>query len=214
MKVRVSDVMTRKVITIGSSTPLKDAALTMAHSRVSGLPVVDEDRLVGMVTESDFVSRLAEDDTGLMAILFNRERHETRGSVGEVMSGEPVTCGPDDTVTVAARLMSKNNVKRLPVVDAAGSLVGIVSRADLMSVFARPDERIAADIRLGGVEDLVGAGGSVEVDVKDGVVHLDGNVGTTTEKRMLEEYARQAAGVVSVESSLEVSFDDTRLPPP
>jgi CBS domain-containing protein len=214
MKVRVSDVMTRKVITIGSSTPLKDAALTMARSRVSGLPVVDEGRLVGMVTESDFVSRLAENDTRLMAILFNRERDETVGSVGEVMSTEPVTCTPDDTVTVAARIMSKNNVKRLPVMDSAGNLVGIVSRADLMSVFARPDERIASDVRLGGVEELVGAGDSVDVNVTDGVVRLNGKVGTTTEKRMLEEFARHVAGVVSVESALEVSYDDTRLPPP
>lgn len=214
MKVRVSDVMTRKVITIGSSIPLKDAALTMARSRVSGLPVVDDGQLVGVVTESDFVALLAEDDQGLMAILFNRERQEVGGSVGEVMSREPVTCGPDDSVTVAARIMSRNNVKRLPVLDSGGQLVGIVSRADLMSVFARADERIATDIRLGGVEELVGAGDAVAVDVRDGVVHLDGKVGTTTEKRMLEEFARQVAGVVSVESSLEVAFDDTRLPPP
>ncbi|MGA7272225.1 MAG: CBS domain-containing protein [Acidimicrobiia bacterium] len=213
MKVRVSDVMTRKVITISSSTPLKEAALIRARSRVSGLPVVDEGRLVGVVTESDFVSRLAEDDTGLMSILFNRERHEAAGSVGELMSREPLTCGPDDTVTVAARIMFRNSVKRLPVLDTDGNLVGIVSRADLMSVFARPDERIALDIRQGGVEELVGAGDSVEVSVSDGIVRLTGKVGTTTEKRMLEEFARQVAGVVSVESSLDVSFDDRRLPP-
>lgn len=213
MKVRVSDVMTTDVITIGSGTPLKDAAITMARHRVSGLPVVDEGALVGIVTESDFVARLASTDAGLMAVVFRRDTPELSGLVRDAMTPEPHVIEPHQSVAAAARLMTRHGVKRLPVVDSNGVLVGIVSRADLMSLFARPDDDIAADITAHGVEGLVGAGDTVQVRVTDGVVSLAGTVGTVTEKRMLEEYARNVAGVVRVESGLGASVDDTRLPP-
>jgi CBS domain-containing protein len=110
--------------------------------------------------------------------------------------------------------MSEHSIKRLPVVDRNGALVGIVSRADLMSVFARPDELIASDILNEGVVGLVGAArDEVSVRVEAGVVHLSGRVGSVTEKRMLEEFARRVAGVVAVESDLSPAIDDTRLPP-
>ena len=83
-----------------------------------------------------------------------------------------------------------------------------------MSVFARPDDQIVADIRSGGVDGLIGAAAdSVEVSVVDGVVKLVGTVASVTERRMLEEFSRQVAGVVRVDSDLRASFDDTRLPP-
>lgn len=213
MKVRVGDVMTKEVITIGPDEALKEAARTMSSNKVSGLPVVDGANLVGIITESDFVTRLADDDQSLISTLFRRERPALGGRVGEVMSREPVTVNPADSVTYAARVMSSRGIKRLPVVDQNGRLVGLVSRADLMSIFARPDAAIAADVREGGVQGLVGATETVSVVVRDGVVNLTGTVGTITEKRMLEEYARQVAGVVAVESDLAARLDDTRLPP-
>lgn len=212
MKVRVSDVMSTEVITIGPDTPLKDAAVSMARHRVSGLPVVEGSSLIGIVTESDFVARLAEDDSGLMAIVFRRDPPELTGTVRQAMTPNPHTIEPHQSVVAAARLMTRHAVKRLPVVDSNRVLVGIVSRADLMSVFARPDDEIAADVRAHGVHTLLGEG-EVEVAVSDGVVRLGGKVGTLTEKRMLEEFARQVAGVVRVDSELEASLDDTRLPP-
>jgi len=214
VRVRVREVMTSDVITISSSTPLKEAAVTMTDRRVSGLPVVDEGRLVGIITESDFVSRLAGEGDGLMAMLFGRRAAEISGAVGDIMSTEPRTIGPDETVTAAARKMSELGIKRLPVVDGSGTLVGIVSRADLMAVFARPDHQIASDIINDGVTRLLGADpGSVTVEVRDGVVTLDGRVDLVTEKRMLEEFARRVAGVVAVNSSLAATYDETRLPP-
>lgn len=211
---RVREVMSSDVITISSSTPLKEAAVTMTDRRVSGLPVVDEGHLVGIITESDFVSRLAGEGDGPMAILFGRRPEEISGTVADVMSNEPRTIGPDESVTAAARKMSELRVKRLPVVDGSGALVGIVSRADLMAIFARPDHQIASDIVNDGVTRLLGAHpGSVNVEVRDGVVSLDGRVDTVTEKRMLEEFARRVAGVVAVNSSLAATYDETRLPP-
>lgn len=206
--------MTASVVTIEPDAPLKEAAVLMGRHRISGLPVIEADRLVGIITESDFVSRLAVDGGGLLAALLGRKHAELGGTVGEAMTPEPLTIGPDESVSAAARVMSEHSVKRLPVVDRDGKLIGLVSRADLMSVFARPDERIESDIVNEGVVGLIGADReSVGVRVDSGVVHLAGTVGSVTEKRMLEEFARRVAGVVSVESSLEATIDDTRLPP-
>ncbi len=214
MRVRVRDVMTPDVIGIEPDVPLKDAAILMARHRISGLPVVEDGRLVGIVTESDFVSRLAEDDRGLISLLFRRGGYEVTGQVRDAMTPEPLTIGPDETLEMAARAMTSHNVKRLPVVDGNARLIGVVSRADLMEVFARPDDAIADDVRRGGVESLIGAEpGSVAITVTDGIVTLEGRVGSVTEKRMLEEYSRNVAGVVAVESRLDAAFDDTRLPP-
>lgn len=214
MKVKVRDVMTRDVITITPDAALKEAAVTMTRHHVSGLPVVEGGRLVGIITEADFVTKLAEDGDGLLSLVFGRRDSEMRGRVSEAMSRDPHTIGPDELATVAARRMAELHVKRLPVVDDSGRLVGVVSRADLMSIFARPDENIAADVVNDGVVRLLGvAPDGVTVSVDRGVVHLSGTVGSFTEKRMLEEFTRQVAGVVSVESQLEASFDDRRLPP-
>lgn len=206
--------MTASVVTIGPEVPLKEAAVLMGRHRISGLPVVDGDRLVGIITESDFVSRLAVDGGGLLAALLGRKQGELGGTVGEAMTPEPLTIGPDESVAAAARVMSEHSVKRLPVLSREGQLVGLVSRADLMSVFARPDERIESDIVNEGVVGLIGADReAVTVRVEGGVVHLSGTVGSVTEKRMLEEFSRRVAGVVTVESQLGASIDDTRLPP-
>lgn len=214
MRVRVRDVMTSDVVTIRSDTPLKDAAVTMARRRISGLPVVDDGELVGIITESDFVDRLAGPGGGILSALFRKDSLQTAGDVADAMTRDPLTVAADESVTVAARLMSDQGVKRLPVVGSGGELVGIVSRADLMSTFARPDEVIASDIVNQGVVGLLGADpDSVDVSVDNGVVTLRGTVGTVTERKMLEEFARRATGVVSVESELESSLDDTRLPP-
>lgn len=214
MKVRIREVMTRSVITISGDTPLKEAAVVMGRNRISGLPVMDGDELVGIITESDFVSRLAEDGGGLLDALLGRKQTEIGGSVAEAMTRQPLTITPDESVSAAARIMSEHRVKRLPVVDGSGRLVGIVSRADLMSVFARPDDRIESDILNEGVVGLIGADrDAISIEVRDGVVRLAGTVGSVTEKRMLEEFARRVAGVVTVESQLQASIDDTRLPP-
>lgn len=214
MKVKVRDVMTTEVVTISPDTPLKEAAIAMTRHRISGLPVMEDGRLVGIVTESDFVARLAGEGDSLMSVVLARREPEVGGSVRDAMTTDPHTIGADEPVTAAARRMAEHRVKRLPVVDGSGRMLGIVSRADLMSIFARPDDWIASDIVNDGVVSLLGADrASVGVEVTSGVVTLTGTVGSTTEKRMLEEFARRVAGVVSVDSRIEASFDDTRLPP-
>lgn len=214
MRVKVRDVMTPDVITISPNVPLKEAAVVMTRHRISGLPVTDGGQVVGIITESDFVSRLADEGEGLISLLFGRKEAEVSGLVGDAMTPNPHTIGPDESVAAAARRMAEERVKRLPVVETDGRLVGVVSRADLMAVFARDDGRISADVVNEGVVGLLNADpAAVRVSVDHGVVHLSGTVSSVTEKRMLEEFARRVAGVVAVESDLEATFDETRLPP-
>ena len=126
------------------------------------------------------------------------------------MTRDPVVIFPEASVTKAARLMAHNHVKRLPVVGADGMLVGIISRADVVAVFTRPDDVIEDEIR----EDIVHRvllleSDAIDVTVKDGVVSATGSVETATDARLLEELVRRIDGVVKMESHITFGVDDT-----
>jgi CBS-domain-containing membrane protein len=93
------------------------------------------------------------------------------------MTSPVITIHPDASLSAAARLMNAHRIRRLPVVDAAGDLVGIVSRRDLMKVFLRPDEDITAEVSSVLGQILPEDAGQVTVSVSDGVVTLDGALG-------------------------------------
>ena len=127
----------------------------MREYRVSAFPVVDDDgKVIGVVSEADMLAKEALDSEpegmpGMITGLLRRKEHEkARGiTAGDLMTSPAVTVAPDDTVERAARLMYTRKVKRLPVVDANGHLVGIIGRADLLAVFDRTDEEIRKEIR-------------------------------------------------------------------
>jgi CBS domain-containing protein len=93
------------------------------------------------------------------------------------MSTPPITVGPDASIEEAARILHRHEVKRLPVVDERGFLLGIVSRRDLLRVFTRGDEEIRAEI----YDEIVGrflpsSPETISVEVEKGVVRLTGPV--------------------------------------
>lgn len=217
--------MTLDVLTVKADTPLKEASQRMVTARVSGLPVVDDaGRLVGIITEADFVSKEAARRqvplrAGLLRLLFTeRPAQEEEATVAAAMTPQPFTIGVDADHTEAARLMEKHHVKRLPVLDGAGNLAGVISRADILNVFATPDEVVADTIREDIVRRVMWLDPStVTVTVADGNVNLEGSLPTRTEARMLEALARRSDGVVSVESKLTYDMDDrigADSPPP
>jgi CBS domain-containing protein len=109
--------------------------------------------------------------------------------------------------------MYDRNVKRLPVVDRGGALVGIVTRADLLKVFLRPDE----DLRFDVLDHVVGGllrlpAGAVEVEVHNGVVRLAGRVRRRSQAEALEKVAGAVDGVVAVESRLAWQVEDVEVP--
>ena len=209
---RVLDVMTIDVITTTPSAYLKEAARTMGGAGVSGLPVVDESgTLVGIITEADFLEREADRSQRrlLSAMIEERGPIVDAETVGEVMTRDPVVIFPEASVTEAARVMAHHHVKRLPVVDANGALVGIISRADVVAVFTRPDDVIEDEIR----EDIVKRvllleADSLDVDVTNGVVTISGSAPTATDARLLEALVRRIDGVVRLESRVAYDVND------
>jgi CBS domain-containing protein len=178
---KVGDVMTTAVVTVDRATTYKEIARLLTEHRVSGMPVLKMGREVaGVVTEADLLA--AED----------RTRRHLRGTVhwprryadrehpahvaGALMTAPAITIGPQATVPAAARLMSSHRVRLLPVVDDHNRLLGVVSRRDLLTVFLRPDEDIAADVRTVLDEVLHAEPGEAEAAVRDGIVTLTGTL--------------------------------------
>ena len=170
---QVKDVMTEEVLTVAPETSLKQVARLLAERRVSGMPVLGASgHVLGVVSEADIVlkERGEEPRRGLLDSLLNggfveRQKLSAR-TAGDAMTSPAITIGPHSDVTEAARLMTERGVKRLPVIDWAGVLVGIVTRADLVRAFARADEEIEEEIR-----SLVT--GVFWVDVRAIDIHVD-----------------------------------------
>jgi CBS-domain-containing membrane protein len=131
--------------------------------------------------------------------------HEKASGVtaAELMTSPPVTAGPDTTLAEAARLMRDHQVKRLPVINATGRLVGIVSRTDVLSVFTRPD----SDIRREAAGEMVAESLMLDsrglgVTVHDGIVTLTGRPETRQVGRDLVDAVRHIDGVIAVRDQL------------
>jgi CBS domain-containing protein len=180
---RVSDVMTTSVVTVDRITPYQEIDRLLTEHRISGVPVLKMGREVaGVVTEADLLA--AEDETNRRARmassvgrrrLWHNQPHVNL-TAGTMMTAPAITVGPDATIPAAARLMNTHHIRRLPVVDEDGKLVGIVSRRDLLSVFLRPDADIMHDVREVLNEIPLADPEQVIVAVRRGVVTLTGTV--------------------------------------
>jgi CBS domain-containing protein len=197
---RVRDVMTVGVIAASSTTRLKEVASLLVGAKVSGLPVVDEGKLVGIVTESD-----------LMPLHEGTPGHPVQ-IAADVMTRKVVTLVEEMTVTSAARVLERHRVKRAPVM-RGDRMVGIVSRGDLLRPYLRTDLEIRAE-----VEELILAGslgvraGEVQVLVEDGVVQLDGEVESERLRAIVSRLVRSVDGVVDVVDNVTVA-GQTRVGP-
>lgn len=138
----VRDAMTKDVITVRQGTSLSAAADLMVAKKVSGLPVLDaEDRLIGILTEADFLSAMNLNG-GIIANALEtmvRKRRARKGMgtiVDDIMTRSPIAIRANDTLEAAVRRMDRNKVKRLVVTGDDGKIHGLVSRADLIKIFA------------------------------------------------------------------------------
>jgi CBS domain-containing protein len=215
--VKVAEAMTRDIVTVSPQTPLKEAAELLARHRISGLPVVDESSVVGVLSEADIVARSTgsrESRSLIREFLSTRDPGPEMGaaSAGEAMTSPAITIAPERLVAEAARVMVERGVNRLPVVDGS-QLVGIVTRADLVRAFVRPDDELEREIR----EDVAGAlwidPSQLEITVENGAVTLAGEVERRVDADLLERFAAAVPGVVSVSSDLKWRLDEPKLPP-
>ena len=207
MTTTVKDVMTTRVIWVTKDATFREMAAALREHRVSAFPVVDDDRkVIGVVSEADMLNKEALiDEPGVIAgILHHRDQAKARGiTAGDLMTTAVVAVRPDDTVEHAAKLMYDRAVKRLPVTDESGRLVGIISRADVLSVFDRMDkdihQEIADEVLLGefGVDPL-----AYHLAVKDSVVTLGGRSETNEIGHEIVRRVRHVPGVVAVRDRL------------
>ncbi|MEU3467338.1 CBS domain-containing protein [Streptomyces sp. NPDC006687] len=196
----VEDVMTHAVISVDRGTAFKDIVEALRMWNISALPVLDRHgQVVGVVCEADLLLKPQDTETA-------------RDTTAEQLMTRPaVTVTKDATLPTAARLMARRHLKRLPVVDGDGRLVGVVSRGDLLKVFLRPDEDIGAEIRelimyqlLPQVpaEAHVHTHGPVEVHVHvaNGIAYLNGSLPDPAMEDIVVRAASTVPGVVDVKT--------------
>ena len=206
---RVRDVMTTSVVTVDRITPYKEIATLLAKHNISAVPVLILGRHVaGVVSEADL---LGVEDKHERADRLHREsgglhlpRHHAKDwglTAADLMTSPAVTIHPDATLPAAARLMNSHHLKRLPVVNQDGTLIGVVSPRDLLSVFLRPDEEIAREVHELLSQILLTDPEAVTVRVHNGIVTLSGHPGTDDDRDLIPVMLRltwDIDGVVDV----------------
>lgn len=200
----VRDVMSTEVISVMPDTPLKTVARLLVEHRISGLPVVDAGgEVVGVVSEADFLvkERGQELDRhpwiSMLVGDHDRARRDSdrvaAQTAREAMTRPALTVAADATLAEAARKMAQRRINRLPVV-ADGKLVGIVTRADIVKIYAQTDEelrdRVAHAIRA--------VDGLRLVSVVDGVVTLSGTLQSQALATTVRSLVEQVDGVMAV----------------
>jgi len=202
---RVADVMTTEVLTVNPDTSLKQVAELLSRCGISGLPVVDaERRVLGVVSEADIILKeRRRRQPGFWRRVFDSDdplsAKASARTAGEAMTSPAVTVTAERRVDAAAALMLDRQVNRLPVLDRAGKLAGIVTRADLVRAFVHTDEEIAREIREDvlihelwlNVEDF-------QIRVEQGEVTVEAPAQTQAERELLVRRIGLVPGVVTV----------------
>ena len=216
---QASEVMTHAVIVISADASVQEAASKMLQHHVSGLPVADvSGTLVGMVTEGDLLRRIESGTErrrahwlevplgpGRMA----QEYVHTHGrKVAEVMTSNIYSVGPETPLNEVVDLMERRHVKRVPVLDSKGQLVGIVSRANLLRGLADlldappapsvGDAELRTRILAAIDKERWSPSASIDIAVKNGVAELRGAILDEREREALIVVAENTPGVKSV----------------
>ncbi|MFI0904527.1 CBS domain-containing protein [Streptomyces sioyaensis] len=215
----VRDVMTQAVVAIGQEARFKEIVETMQQWKVSALPVLaGEGRVIGVVSEADLLLKeeFRGTDPDRREQLRRSDAVRKAGGVTarELMSSPALTVHAGETLAQAARTMAYKSVKRLPVVDSGGLLQGIVSRSDLLKVFLRSDEDLAAEVRTEVVGRLFAdSAPELSVGATDGVVTLSGRIRNAALLPVAARLVRAVEGVVDVTFDLEGPAPEQEEPP-
>jgi CBS domain-containing protein len=220
---RVKDVMTSLVVLVHPDDSIQHVARRLVRNSISGAPVVQDGKVLGVVSEVDISTALmgpANVDRGLeiadvLSLILRTvpTRHKHTRIAADVMSAPATTIGPDASLFDAARVLERHGIKRLPVVDADGYLLGILARRDLVRAMTRGDSDINKDV----IEAIAVLGGEnfedLTVDVIDGVVTLSGIADRLTTRSIAVDIASRVPGVSEVVDRLEWGVDDTSMKP-
>ena len=141
--VPVKDIMTRDVVTVTKDADIHEVSSLLAERGISGMPVVDDQHVViGVITEADVLSMSGVKRGHTIREIIGHLLGEPlpgqdNGTVRDFMSVPPITVHPDANVRGAAAILDKRRIKRLPVVDEGGRLLGIISRADIVKAMVK-----------------------------------------------------------------------------
>ncbi|MFF4792766.1 CBS domain-containing protein [Streptomyces sp. NPDC001276] len=197
----VGELMSPIAVSVRPGTAFKEIARVLDEYDITAVPVVDdEDRPIGVVSEADLL------------------RKQTRGGVGrnagELMTSPAVVAEPGWHAVRAARTMERHKVKRLPVVDGDGRLIGVISRSDLVRLFLRRDREIQQEILEDVIVRTLGLRPSaLAVEVAEGRVVLSGTVEHRSLIPVTVRLCDSVDGVVEVVNRLGFDRDDTVDPP-
>lgn len=212
----VQDVMTREVATVQSRTSYHDIVGLMAARGVSAVPVIDDlDRVLGVVSEADLLLKIeyGSEDAPRFFAWGTRKKEKVKAhgaTAAELMSTPPVTVSPTASLTSAAKLLDREHIKRLPVVNELGGLVGIVSRSDLLSVYLRMDHEIREDIAEDVLQRVLRLDATeAQVEVAEGIATLTGKVDRKSTAQIAVHLTRAVPGVIDVVDQLSFAYDDT-----
>ncbi|MGW7363727.1 CBS domain-containing protein [Streptomyces sp. NPDC054841] len=191
----VAEVMDAPAASVRGDMPFLDIARTLTREHVGCLPVVDaDDRVLGVVSESDLLAKAAVEASGhrpgAIGRLRERPLHDkARAETAEMLMTTPaVAVFPGSTVAEAAWLVSLSRLKRLPVTDHDGRLVGVVHRNALLSALIRDDARIREEIESRILaEDFPAARSTLRVAVRNGVVNLTGRMAEADVPRLVAQ---------------------------
>jgi CBS domain-containing protein len=135
-KVTVHDAMTSNVITADSNTTVADAAVLMSRFKIGSLVIKSETGPQGLITESDIITKVVSKNILASEI-----------TIGQIMTKNLILIDPGSELNQAARLMAKNNIRRLPVVNN-GNLVGILTSTDVLMVSPELTELLVENARM------------------------------------------------------------------
>jgi len=218
---KAGDVMTRDVVTVSAGATVAEAIRLMLDHRVSGLPVVDDGKVVGILTEGDLLRRSETGTTrhrprwlevlmgpGRMAGEYVRT-HGRR--VDDIMSQNVISVSEDTALDEVVQLMERRRIKRVPVLDG-DDLVGVVSRADLLRALAQAlekapgeapsDDEILEQINAELAKVAWVPRDGLSITVNNRVVDLNGVILDEKEREALRVVAENTAGVKAVEDHL------------
>ena len=205
----VEEVMTRPVVVVRPEAPFWAMAQLLRRHRISGLPVVDDDqRLLGLVSEIDLLRRLVRAERQRVfrdpvpAPTSEWQSRATADTARGLMSQPAISTAPAASVDGALELMRRRAVRRLPVIDERGRVVGIVTRTDLVQPHARTDEELRVQLCEESLPRQGVDPAEIRFDVQDGNVLMSGTLAGVELVRQVERAVRDTPGVVSVESRL------------
>lgn len=217
---RAKDVMTVPVLTVQPDTDVKDIAAMMVTHHISGLPVMTpEGELVGVVTEADLLHKEAgssRQDPRFFAGLppFGQAAVAARKAAGlvarDLMTSPVITVDEETPLREVAALMVRRKINRVPVL-RGGRVTGIVSRADVVRALVRSDVELAGAVRGSLLHDLWVDVQRLHIAVRQGVVHLDGQVERRSERDLVERWVLAIDGVIGLESRLTYEVDDRKV---